>query len=74
MEAGINRIAGTRLNLLPRWVQPSLFLGLLVLPGLLALGLWFQGVFDLKRMMGTGDVGVAEILEIRRQPMVLPSM
>lgn len=73
-EAGINRIAGTRLGLLPRWVQPSLFLGLLVLPGLLALGLWFQGVFDLKRMMGTGDVGVAEILEIRRQPLVLPSM
>lgn len=74
-EAGINRIVGTRgLNLLPPWVQPSLFLGLLVLPGLLALGLWFQGVFDLKRMMGTGDVGVAEILEIRRQRLVLPSM
>ncbi len=69
-----NRIVGTRLNLLPPWVQPSLFLGLLVLPGVLALGLWFQGVFDLKRMMSSGDVGVAEILEIRRQRLVLPSM
>ena len=74
-EAGINRIVGSRgLNLLPPWVEPSLFLGLLVLPGLLALGLWFQGVFDLKRMMSTGDVAVAEILEIRKQRLVLPSM
>ncbi len=69
-----NRLSGTRLSLLPEWVEPSLFLGLLVLPGVLALGLWFQGVFDLKRMMSTGDVGVAEVIEVRKLRLVLPGM
>ncbi len=61
------------MNQLPTWVKPSVFFGLLVLPGLLALGLWFQGVFDLRRMMNSGDVGVAEVLETRRLNFVLPS-
>ena len=68
----VNRLSGTQLSLLPGWVEPSLFLGLLVLPGVLALGLWFQGVFDLKRMMSTGDVGVAEVLEVRKLRVVVP--
>ncbi len=44
-EPGINRLEGTQLSLLPAWVEPSLFLGLLVLPGMLALGLWMDLAF-----------------------------
>ena len=69
-----NRIRGTRLNLLPAWIHPGLWLGLLVFPGILALMLWVQGVCDLRRMLSHGDVGVAEVLEIRRVRVVVPGM
>ncbi len=70
----INRLQKSRLSLLPDALRPTLWLGRMVFPGILALLLWFQGCYSLRRLMREGDVGVADILEVRRVPVLLPSM
>jgi hypothetical protein len=68
----VNRIAGERLSQLAdvsrstwRWF---------VLPGLAAALLWFAGVLQTRSLLRHGDVGVAELLDVRPLPFVVPCM
>jgi len=73
-QPSVSRIVGARMDLISEWLRPATWLGLLVFPGFLALMLWLQGAFDLRRMLAQGDVAVAEILEVKRVLWVVPGM
>ena len=67
-----NRIAGERLSQignmsLPLWRW-------FVMPGLAALMLWLLGVERTRRLLRSGDVAVAELIDVRPLAFVLPSM
>lgn len=68
----ISRLVGTRKELLGDLSTP--ILGLVVLPGLLLLLVWLQGVMDLRIMLAHGDVTVAELTQVERVPYVVPLM
>ena len=56
------------------WRSPGLYFGLLVCPGFFILLLWLQRIYDLRRMMALGDVGVARVTGWRRSRWFLPAM
>ena len=67
-----NRIVGERLShmgnmSLPLWRW-------FVLPGIGALLLWFIGVLRTRQLLRCGDIGIAELLEVRSLPVVVPCM
>ncbi len=68
----INRALGGRIGLLPNYV--SLGFWILVLPGILCLLYWFTVVLRLRHLLSSGDVAVAEILDLRLLPLIIPNM
>jgi hypothetical protein len=73
-EPNRSRIVGTRANLTPTTMRPTLWLSILVLPGF-GFGIaYLLGVLHLRRVLVHGDVGIASIAEVRKVPLVLPEM
>ena len=68
----LNRIAGAPVKLRAPQFNPTHTFLLLVVPGLL-LGLgWLVGVLRLRHVLVHGDVGVAQVLEVRHVRFCLP--
>ncbi|MHC5062496.1 MAG: DUF3592 domain-containing protein [Planctomycetota bacterium] len=68
----INRAVGGRIGLLSDYV--GLGFWILVLPGILCLLYWFVVVIRLRHLLSSGDVAVAEILDLRLLPFIIPNM
>jgi hypothetical protein len=67
-----NRLLGERLSRIGNLSAP--LWRWFVLPGQVALVLWFLGVLHTRRLLRRGDVGLAELLDVRSLPFVLPGM
>jgi hypothetical protein len=70
-ETHVHCLEGGRLSLVGDWLTPVI--ALFVLPGLLCLLLWLQGVFALKAVLRDGDVAVARIVDVAPVRLVLPA-
>ncbi|MDP6929432.1 MAG: hypothetical protein QF412_07000 [Planctomycetota bacterium] len=58
-DPAINRLAGTRRSSLS--ISGDLLLGLLLLPGLVLLGIWFRGALRLKLLLTEGSLAKADV-------------
>ena len=70
----LHRIAGSRLDLLPWFLQPETWFALTIVPGCLALLAYAAGSMHVRSVLAHGDVGVALIGSARRIPLVIPAM
>src|SRR5687767_10432850 len=68
----VNRIVGERLSRLRNVSQP--LWRWFVMPGLAALVLWLLGVLRTRHLLRHGDVGIADLRDVRPLPFVLPGM
>jgi hypothetical protein len=71
---GISRLKGTRVATVPVAGALGLWLRAVVLPGLVALVLWWLGVLQMRRMLQNGIVAVAEVRALRKVRLVAPEM
>jgi hypothetical protein len=73
-EPNRSRILGERANLTPKGIGPSIWLWTLVVPGFFLGIVYGLGVLRLRRILNTGDVGIARLRGVRRIRFILPEM
>lgn len=68
----VNRASGGRISLLGDFVTPAF--SITVIPGVGLLLAWVFGVARTRHLLVHGDVAVANLVEVRRVPLVVPTM
>lgn len=71
-EPSLNRIVGAPQVLTAPWLDHGDSFAMLVVPGLLIGLAWLAGVLHLRRVLAHGDVGVAQVLDVRPVRWCLP--